>query len=863
MDPNDDRNDDAFFEYLPADHPKNRPMQEAMQAQLKKEEDSLRLELKEKTEELKKIKRLREDVGVNLYSFQQQYAKIQDQLDEAKNTLRGLERHREESENTLSNVESLYQERKSAIAALRKNFFEANEELNRLNWTIKNVEEYNQQVESKIKQTTTTAYVVEKKMTELEKDKKEQDFLISYLMEQINTLMEKKLLYEAQLKSQKEETEISKENLKEANTEIITIQERKRNLLKDWDKSLISMRNIDKSLLSVRENITEQEGEKQKLTSQLRRYIELITKEKQNFTELVELLNSKNAKEEQIKHKIEVTKEATDRLNDELNLLKRAAESTKDEIRKENLKETAIKNDKEIINKDRLKLNEESRTFYEKNMVVLSSKETHDKQVENILKQNAHLEKDILELEVEVNVRENEIVRVEIDKLNVQDQNEQLEKRLRQMVSEISKLEKDHDDKLKDIKNNHESLVQKQLNVDKLNKKYSKLTNNKGGEDEGELEKQIKELETKLANLNKAIQDNEEEWINKKRDLVKKEYVLNNLSEENLEKRSKKTILEHKKLRLKTSYELQEKEIREIEINLKNLRNDMIKYNTLLYENQEVRNKLQHQFQDVKTEFLEKLKLMENETTRMELEIEALRQEKAETLTAILEIERQIQLWERKITLEENMQEIIKPNKGMKEIDEMKKEIHVQELTYKKLRNEQEKVMKNMQMAIQRRDIIKLRYPSDRPNKGSNLDYQKGNLQKLKDNLKFTQNEKKKIEELRELKKEELIRLQENKKEIEERHLKLKERTNEMMITALKMKIEKNNINCQTVQMQKTAELLESYNQGKLKPKNGQVLRSELREYQEKNQQLYEILTTKIKEIYPNYAGIVEKMIEI
>jgi len=61
---------------------------------------------------------------------------------------------------------------------------------------------------------------------------------------------------------------------------------------------------------------------------------------------------------------------------------------------------------------------------------------------------------------------------------------------------------------------------------------------------------------------------------------------------------------------------------------------------------------------------------MENHCVKLELEIEVLREEKADTLAQILEIERQIQLWERKIKLEESMQTIIKPEKGIKEIEE-------------------------------------------------------------------------------------------------------------------------------------------------------------------------------------------------
>ena len=40
---------------------------------------------------------------------------------------------------------------------------------------------------------------------------------------------------------------------------------------------------------------------------------------------------------------------------------------------------------------------------------------------------------------------------------------------------------------------------------------------------------------------------------------------------------------------------------------------------------------------------------MENDSVKLEMEIEVLREEKADTLAQIIETERQIHLWERKI----------------------------------------------------------------------------------------------------------------------------------------------------------------------------------------------------------------------
>ena len=58
----------------------------------------------------------------------------------------------------------------------------------------------------------------------------------------VKNLTEKKLLFDAQLKSQQEETKEARENLGEANNEIQSIVERKRNLIKDLDKTIFNTR---------------------------------------------------------------------------------------------------------------------------------------------------------------------------------------------------------------------------------------------------------------------------------------------------------------------------------------------------------------------------------------------------------------------------------------------------------------------------------------------------------------------------------------------------------------------------------------------------------------------------------------------
>ena len=83
-----------------------------------------------------------------------------------------------------------------------------------------------------------------------------------------------------------------------------------------------------------------------------------------------------------------------------------------------------------------------------------------------------------------------------------------------------------------------------------------------------------------------------------------------------------------------------------------------------------------------------------------------LQAEKKELLSEIIESERQIQLWERKIQLERETQEALDPTVGTDVVGAMKKEIHRMQLRHRELLRKQEMLIKEMERAIAKRDMI-------------------------------------------------------------------------------------------------------------------------------------------------------------
>merc|ERR1712060_948894 len=141
----------------------------------------------------------------------------------------------------------------------------------------------------------------------------------------------------------------------------------------------------------------------------------------------------------------------------------------------------------------------------------------------------------------------------------------------------------------------------------------------------------------------------------------------------------------------------------------------------------------------LESEFVQKLKEIENSCLDMERQVERVKEEKSNMTNEVLEAERQVLLWERKITLEKEMQEALDPNIGQADAQAMRKEIHRMELRLDQLKRRQEHMIIEMERTISKRDAIAQKYePKAKKTKqvstAANL---KRQIQSLRNNLRL------------------------------------------------------------------------------------------------------------------------------
>ena len=133
-------------------------MQKALQNQLSKEHERVDLNLKEREEEMRNIRRTREETGVKLYQVQHQLAKIQLESDRTHDNFNIVLRIRTEAEKQHDLLSKQHEQKKEEVEEQLKKVLKAQEELNQLNRTLKQVEDYNEQMKSTIQVTKTNTY---------------------------------------------------------------------------------------------------------------------------------------------------------------------------------------------------------------------------------------------------------------------------------------------------------------------------------------------------------------------------------------------------------------------------------------------------------------------------------------------------------------------------------------------------------------------------------------------------------------------------------------------------------------------------------------------------------------------------------
>ena len=313
------------------------------------------------------------------------------------------------------------------------------------------------------------------------------------------------------------------------------------------------------------------------------------------------------------------------------------------------------------------------------------------------------------------------------------------------------------------------------------------------------------------------------DWIKKKTLILTLQQNRDSFSKNLDLLKNQKVILEQKKMREEKNTEIIIKETRDIDMALKGLRNEMNKLNVLLSKHKDAKKSLEDQNSNIEKEFYQRLKQLESEGIELERKVQALRDEKADILTEIVEAERQILLWERKTELEKEMQKELDPNIGRKEIEMMKNEIHNMELRFQQMKRKQEELIKDIERCVAKRETIQWKYlpMAEKQAKGTKVSASKmaRDLQTLKTTLKHTTDNAAQVTRSIEEKNRDVRKSNDECQVASEKLNELNQYLGKRQIELLSIQIDKQVGLSKVLELQNRAKIFDSYAKGSYKEK--------------------------------------------
>lgn len=234
-----------------ASNPMMERVQQALHDQLQSTYDRIKRDTLERQQELRNIKKQREDCGVELYGMQQQLARLQNGLDKANVDHVDLIDVRKTGEKRTDTTKDEQLGRKRKLNDVNKAISKRKAEMDELLIATKQAKLFNQETKNEAALTKRAASKVEENVKELQKGKVSQDYYIDSLCERIKSLEQDAKLSHEQLLVQKKLTSDAEKVVKETVVDLDALIFEKKQLVQQWDSSIIALGRRDQALTAA------------------------------------------------------------------------------------------------------------------------------------------------------------------------------------------------------------------------------------------------------------------------------------------------------------------------------------------------------------------------------------------------------------------------------------------------------------------------------------------------------------------------------------------------------------------------------------------------------------------------------------
>ena len=682
-----------------------------LRQQLLQTRDRIKLELLEQEEALKGSKRAREDADTELDGMQRQLLRLQSSLQTMDQRYEEVSKKRVECQHQVAERKQQYAKKIQTDADLGKETSDGQNELESILIKIRQAQEYNDEMKSEVAVTRTMAKKKKEDLKAQAKRKLSQDTYIDDLNAQVTRLEDDIALAEAQLRAQKEQSAEANKMIRETNSALEKLAAEQRRLVQQWNSSVNALGRRDqalaaatKELKKVQDSITDLQGENMRLLRDIQVQKEINENTKMSMSRLDKETLSTEQSIKSVEMNVEV-------LTDNFMVLQEKLQKTKQQEKE--LESAVSKLKSEIINANQKceRLIRERHAIEEKISTTMHEQTSISKAARNLIHEEKSLLAKIHDKELESATILNDIARLDIERLNTQSHNAHLQKRLEDTLSALQDAESKinmHEGEMRRCNNEIEKRTKR---VAMLNREYNrKLESCEEEEPLGPLESTIKSLSKEIELLTSEMQQLQQQWATHQGELIRQISNTNLIQEKDNEKSQRLSILQQKLLRLSQEIHSKESSLKSLDASMRGLHTDITRLNDLIERKTRLKVAHTNRIAILKMESERELAELGQQTTKLEGQIAELISSRKKMLDEIGDIEEQIQDWVNKIQLEKNTTTELHRSKDAIDSKGMEKEIQRMKHRLEGLVRTQEKLLREMEFAIQKRGDVSMKY---------------------------------------------------------------------------------------------------------------------------------------------------------
>ncbi|GAA6228588.1 coiled-coil domain-containing protein 40 isoform X2 [Lates japonicus] len=709
QEPLPENEEEEEFIFLDPEHPLVRRQQAALNSQLSKQLERINLQLKEKLAMEKADASRVQENGVEMFRLQEQLARLHARLEDRHQIKAQAEAKHRQAQDQLEATKSQYSSTASQASKAKANVSQLQAEIDNLKLHLIFTQGVSENLHSNVKAVKNARRKAGAENDQAEEQKLKQDLYVERLTKDMERLTQQIAMYEVQASTQAEETQAAKEAHTEAEMEMQSLVMVRKQLLQQWNSSLMGMRRRDEAFNAMQEAVRAIEHQVILLDREIEGYKKSTTEEQEQNETLTMQLNWSQMDVATSKKLISQKQAQQEALQAHYSTCLRTLRETERTLARLT-KETSTYQAE--VNDQRRQLEKESAVRLEledKIMTHMQQKLTHNKAA----KYSQRLTSKITALKKEKISHlwqlENEVVAVRLESSEVSQHLDSLTLTQEALDEEITKYNKLITSNQAKISSFITIVGQKQATIANYNRKISQITASTGHEDLSPLQIKVEALMAQIEELAASIKSDQQLWMRRQGTLVGLTQEIEANRKDMLKLQTEYTGMQQKKIRLESQIEAEHQERTELEKNAKILRGDLVKLNTLLSKNGQLSHALEQENALIETDFLHRLKEAERESIEMQMKHEKTQEEKERLLNSLVEAERQIMLWEKKTQLVKETRSAVDSEVGQGDIQIMKAEIHRMEVRLNQQMKQQERLLRESEATVARRETIVLR----------------------------------------------------------------------------------------------------------------------------------------------------------